>query len=127
MGSGRVGLRLRNGRNSAVSGIYESLGLSRFKPAAALVLSGVHVVSDHPMNTATCGEHALIQVSAAPLHGGPSRRAEQVSQALLGEPVQILESRGGWRRVRTWDRYEGWVAAGALVAPPTDWDDPQLV
>ena len=49
----------------------------------------------------------------APLHAEPSVRTEQVTQLLLGETVELLETRESWRRVRTHDvGYEAWVHAG---------------
>lgn len=59
---------------------------------------------------------ALIAVPAAAMHRAPSRRSEQVSQVLLGDPVAVLASRGGWRLVRAWDDYQGWVGGRCLVA-----------
>jgi cell wall-associated NlpC family hydrolase len=60
----------------------------------------------------------------APLRAGPDEAAEQVTQALRGEPLVVEERRGGWVKVRTAYDYPGWVRAdeievghGALPAP----------
>jgi cell wall-associated NlpC family hydrolase len=45
----------------------------------------------------------------------PDDAAEQVTQALLGEPLLVEEERGGWVRVRTAYDYPGWLRADALV------------
>jgi gamma-D-glutamyl-L-lysine dipeptidyl-peptidase len=50
----------------------------------------------------------------APLRSEPSDDAEQVTQALRGEPLRIEELRDGWARVITAYDYPGWVRAEAL-------------
>lgn len=51
--------------------------------------------------------------AVAPLNAEPSVRSEQVTQLLLGETAELLETQGSWRRVRTHDvAYEAWVHAG---------------
>ena len=50
---------------------------------------------------------ALIQTAAAPLWKEPKKGAERVDEALCGVSVEILESSGIYRRVRTCYRYEG--------------------
>ena len=61
--------------------------------------------------------NALVMVVAplAPLHGEPSVSSPQVSQALGGHVLSVLEMRDEWRHVRGEDRYEGWVHAGYLA------------
>jgi gamma-D-glutamyl-L-lysine dipeptidyl-peptidase len=44
----------------------------------------------------------------------PDDSAEQVTQALLGEPLIVEERRDGWARVRTAYDYPGWVREDAL-------------
>jgi cell wall-associated NlpC family hydrolase len=44
----------------------------------------------------------------------PIDTAEQVTQALPGEPLQVEHEWGGWARIRTAYDYPGWVLAGAL-------------
>lgn len=66
----------------------------------------------------------LVAVSVAPMHLGPSRASEQASQALLGESVALVDSRGAWRRIRTPDDYEGWVVAGSIAPRPMRWEAP---
>lgn len=49
----------------------------------------------------------------APLRAEPSVRSEQVSQLLLGETAERIETQGSWHRVRTNDvGYEAWMHAG---------------
>jgi gamma-D-glutamyl-L-lysine dipeptidyl-peptidase len=53
-------------------------------------------------------------VEVAPLRAEPDDDAEQVTQALLGEPLRPGESRGGWVHVVTAYDYPGWIRADAL-------------
>jgi cell wall-associated NlpC family hydrolase len=53
-------------------------------------------------------------VDVAPVRAEPDDHAEQVTQALLGEPLEVDEQRGGWTRVRTAYGYPGWVRETAL-------------
>jgi cell wall-associated NlpC family hydrolase len=50
----------------------------------------------------------------APLRAEPREEAEQVTQALPGEPLAVLERRGDWAHVRTAYDYPGWIRAEAL-------------
>jgi gamma-D-glutamyl-L-lysine dipeptidyl-peptidase len=55
-------------------------------------------------------------VDVAPVRAEPDDDAEQVTQVLRGEPVEVDEHRGGWARVRTAYDYPGWVRQAALEA-----------
>jgi gamma-D-glutamyl-L-lysine dipeptidyl-peptidase len=48
-------------------------------------------------------------VDVAPVRAEPSDEAEQVTQALRGEPLRVEERRDGWVRVVTAYEYPGWV------------------
>jgi hypothetical protein len=48
----------------------------------------------------------------------PTNRPEQVTQALLGEPLTVEEQQGGWVRVRTAYDYPGWIRDDALTPVP---------
>jgi cell wall-associated NlpC family hydrolase len=50
----------------------------------------------------------------APVRSEPDDAAEQVTQALRGEPLSVEERRDGWARVRTAYDYPGWVREEAL-------------
>jgi cell wall-associated NlpC family hydrolase len=56
----------------------------------------------------------------------PDLLSEQVSQALLGMPVEVIDTRDGWARIETPDTYAGWVESSALSEAPPLWDSPQL-
>jgi len=53
-------------------------------------------------------------VEIAPVRAEPSDEAEQVTQALRGEPLQVEERRDGWVRVVTAYAYPGWVQEGQV-------------
>jgi cell wall-associated NlpC family hydrolase len=67
-------------------------------------------------------------VDVAPILAAPEEGAEQVTQALRGEPLRVEEERDGWARVVTAYDYPGWIRAEALEAgegelpPPRDGD-----
>lgn len=50
----------------------------------------------------------------APVRAEPREDAEQVTQALRGEPLRVEERRDGWARVLTAYDYPGWVREEAL-------------
>jgi gamma-D-glutamyl-L-lysine dipeptidyl-peptidase len=49
-----------------------------------------------------------------PLRTEPREDAEQVTQALAGEPLELERLEGGWALVRTAYDYPGWVRAESL-------------
>lgn len=60
--------------------------------------------------------YAVCSVSVLPLRASGSHRAEQVSQLLFGERMEVLaKEKNGWLLVRCeWDEYEGWVKEGQV-------------
>jgi cell wall-associated NlpC family hydrolase len=65
----------------------------------------------------------------APIRAEPRDDAEQVTQALRGEPLAVEELRDGWARVRTAYDYPGWMREEALAGgdgelPPARAGDP---
>jgi hypothetical protein len=77
---------------------------------------------------ASVGEEqaAVVTAALAPLGREPRVSADQVSEALHGETLAVLERReGGWLRARAEDGYHAWLHAGYVgfgtVAWATDW------
>jgi cell wall-associated NlpC family hydrolase len=72
-------------------------------------------------------ERGVCAVEAAAVRAEPDLSAEQVTQVLLGEPLEIHERRGGWARVSTAYDYPGWVEGQAisLRRPSTNWLPPR--
>jgi hypothetical protein len=61
-------------------------------------------------------ENALISVPVLPLRAEPSERAEQVTQLLYGEQVELLENQDGWSLVQNRaDGYQGWATSKMLT------------
>jgi len=58
--------------------------------------------------TQSLSEHTFACQLAA-LRSEPSDAAEQVTQALPGEPLRLFEEHGEWARVETAYTYPGWV------------------
>jgi peptide/nickel transport system substrate-binding protein len=54
------------------------------------------------------GEHTFAR-HLTPLRAEPSPDAEQVTQALEGEPLRVVEEQGDWIRVETAYAYPGWA------------------
>jgi gamma-D-glutamyl-L-lysine dipeptidyl-peptidase len=70
------------------------------------------------------GEHTFAR-HLAPLRAEPAADAEQVTQALEGEPLQVLEERGEWVRVETEYAYPGWARRADLGGEArADWLQP---
>jgi cell wall-associated NlpC family hydrolase len=70
------------------------------------------------------GEHTFAR-QLAPLRAEPTDAAEQVTQALEGEPLRVLEERGEWVRVETEYAYPGWARRADLGGEPrADWLEP---
>ena len=68
---------------------------------------------------------SAVVVDVAPVRAEPSDDAEQVTQALRGEPLTVEERRDGWARVLTAYDYPGWIRADALSGEePAVWPPP---
>ena len=50
----------------------------------------------------------------APIRAEPDDDAEQVTQAVAGEPLTVHERRDGWARITTAYDYPGWIREEAL-------------
>jgi pimeloyl-ACP methyl ester carboxylesterase/cell wall-associated NlpC family hydrolase len=62
---------------------------------------------------------ALIGPWSIDIRADPTRRAERVTQALVGEVVRTLDERDGWTRLRLErDGYVGWAPTDALSTVP---------
>jgi cell wall-associated NlpC family hydrolase len=54
----------------------------------------------------------------APVRAEPDEGAEQVTQALAGEPLAVEPAQDGWARIRTAYGYPGWIREDALGGEP---------
>jgi len=57
-------------------------------------------------------------VEVAAIRAEPSHEAEQVTQALLDEPLRVTNRNGGWALVETDYGYPGWIRTEALTEGP---------
>ncbi len=64
------------------------------------------------------GRQAVVLSTVENMYSAPSPDKDVVSQALLGQVVGVLETRDGFARIETPDRYTGWVAAGGVFEYP---------
>ena len=60
------------------------------------------------------GEHTFAR-QLTPIRAEPAEDAEQVTQALRGEPLHVLEDQGAWVRVETAYAYPGWARRADLA------------
>ncbi len=56
----------------------------------------------------------VVTQPVANMYSRPSEDADVVSQAIYGSNVTFIEQKGNWIRVRTADRYEGFMPASSL-------------
>ena len=70
--------------------------------------------------TLTTHEPVRVRAAICPLHHEPRVSSMQVSQALRGHPLAVLEVRGDWRQVRGLDGYDGWAHRGFLDEAPDE-------
>lgn len=66
---------------------------------------------------------AIVTAALAPLQGEPRVSTPRVSEALHGEPLDVLESREEWLRVRVPDGYIAWIHSGYVATGPIVWSD----
>ena len=64
----------------------------------------------------------VVTQNVAALYAAPGTDSEVVSQAVLGERVEVLETQNGFCRVTTEDCYSGWIDA-RFLAPSSDFGD----
>lgn len=74
----------------------------------AALLGGAATIAQSP-------GRALARLSVVSMRSKPSHAAEQVSQALMGTPVKVLERGDDWSRVQSPDGYEGWIINHSLT------------
>jgi gamma-D-glutamyl-L-lysine dipeptidyl-peptidase len=111
------------------AGIAESPNRLATSPSAA---SSVTVTPSWESVTARDRNGAIVRAvkahcgsDVAPVRATPSDDAEQVTQALRGEPLTVDERRNGWVRVRTAYDYTGWIRENAVAEGPGELPPPR--
>jgi cell wall-associated NlpC family hydrolase len=84
----------------------------------AELVDKVELIPNHDADPA-----AIVTAALAPLLSEPRIAAPRVSEALHGEPLDVLERREEWLRVRAPDGYIAWLNAGYVATGPTNWAD----
>ncbi len=74
-------------------------------------IDSIRLFPDASLGDQTWG---LTTLSAASMRSQPDHASEMVSQALMGTPLKILETKDGWYRVQTPDYYIGWMEGHGL-------------
>jgi hypothetical protein len=69
---------------------------------------------------------AIVTGALAPLLTVPETSAAQLSEALHGETLDVLERRDGWLRVRAADGYHAWVHSGYVATGAREWAEDWL-
>lgn len=65
-------------------------------------------------NKPASGQLGVVTKNVVPLRTEPDGSTEQVTQALLGQPVVAEGGQGQWLFVQTWDTYRGWIPMHAV-------------
>jgi gamma-D-glutamyl-L-lysine dipeptidyl-peptidase len=52
---------------------------------------------------------AVMQVPVTNMYSAPTEEADVVSQAFYSVPIEVMEEKDGWAKVRTPDQYQGWL------------------
>ncbi|HLJ55990.1 MAG TPA: C40 family peptidase [Chthonomonadaceae bacterium] len=63
----------------------------------------------NPSGSGLSNTRAEVVHNVLSLRAEADGRSEQVSQAIMGDPLELLEERGEWSRVRCVDGYEAWA------------------
>ena len=63
--------------------------------------------------------HKTVRTPVANLYRSHSFMSDQVTQALMGETVQILDTHESWFKIRQWDGYESWINSFYLMDTST--------
>ena len=64
---------------------------------------------------------AIVIAALAPLLSLPATTAGQISEAVHGEVLAVLERRDEWLRVRTSDGYHAWIHSGYIAGGAAEW------
>jgi len=80
--------------------------------SVALLLAASLLLPDPPLSPPA---EAVVQVAVENMYSAADESVDVVSQATLGQVVEVLEKKAGFARVRTPDRYEGWIPGSALL------------
>jgi gamma-D-glutamyl-L-lysine dipeptidyl-peptidase len=92
--------------------------------SAALALAAALVQLAAAPTATLPAREAVVLAAVENMYAGPDENLEVVSQATLGQVVEVLEAGPGFARVRTPDRYLGWLPR-ATIREYTDPAEPR--
>src|ERR1700746_1972841 len=93
------------GRTSRPRAAERERMLATLAPAALLALPPVAARAAE----SAAARQAVVLSSVENMYSAPDADKDVVSQALMGQVVGVLETRGGFVRIATPDAYAGWV------------------
>ena len=85
------------------------------RPWAPRSLLAAGLAPARPRSAREPRREAVVVAAVENMYAGPDESVEVVSQATLGQVVEVLETSGAFARVRTPDRYEGWLPRSAIA------------
>lgn len=119
---GRVALMETDYQLDSSSGLFEVTVITTVDSAVEAIQDWADLQDDIKLNKVKIlpdqelsSNWALIRLSAANIRAEGRHSAELVTQAIMGTPVRVLQKKDDWYRIRTPDRYIGWVDPAALT------------
>lgn len=79
----------------------------------ALAKEGVDVID--LLTVMPVDQWAQPRISVACIRVNPAHAAEMATQAIMGQPLRVLEKDDDWYRVQTPDGYIGWVTGSSII------------
>ena len=92
------------------------VGVAEAAPSALTAPSPAAAAQAAPGTPQPAVAEAVVVVTVENMYSAPDDSKDVVSQATLGQTVALLEEKESFLRVRTPDRYEGWLPRAAVVA-----------
>ena len=86
--------------------------LNRIRTIQPDIIDSIRILPDEHFEDRIFG---VVNVSVADLRTSPGFDEEMATQLLLGMPMQLLQSRQGWYRVKTPEGYIAWIQQGSMV------------
>ncbi|HET7746619.1 MAG TPA: NlpC/P60 family protein [Vicinamibacteria bacterium] len=71
-----------------------------------------------PAGAAAATLDGVVIAAVENMYSAPDATRDVVSQAFLGQPVKVVETRDGFARIETPDRYRGWIPSAAIFTYP---------